>query len=120
MGDTQHDTGIAAGLNHFTRMSRFHCKRFFTQDVLACACCGQHRLVVHRIRQRDVDRIDISVCDQTFQILVNVSDIEFFGECTALLRRAAETGDQFRAGAVDDARRHEIRGDPAQTDDAPA
>ena len=118
--DTQHHAGVAAGGGHRNGFGQVDRQWLLAQHVLAVAGRGEHGCAVQCIGRADVDRIDRGVGGERFRIVVDAGHAVACGELARLQWRAAQAGDQFRAGALCDCRDHPLLDQAAQAHHAPA
>src|SRR6185312_17227070 len=63
--------GCVRGLSHLLRLDRVHAQRLLAQDVLARGEGFERPLPMHRVDQRDVDRVDLRIVEER---LIGFSD----------------------------------------------
>src|SRR5215468_5488790 len=76
--------------------------------------------MMQRVRQSDVDRVDVRVVHQRLEVTVHALHTEALGERAPLGERAAQAGGEPRVRALDHGRGNEIGCDPTETHEAPA
>ena len=90
--DAQQHLRIGAGFHHFPGFCMRHRKRLFAQDVFSGASGREHRRMVHDVRKRDVDDVDVRVGEEVRQIRMLPRHVELICERRGFLRAAAQAG----------------------------
>src|SRR5215467_1581033 len=76
--------------------------------------------MMQRVRQGDVDRVNVWVVHQRLDVAMNVLHAEALGERAPLGERAAHAGSEPRARTLDHSRGDEIGCGPTEPHEAPA
>ena len=114
-----HDAGALAGVDHGAGILDDERERLFAEHVLARPRGGESLGLVHLVRSRNVDRLDLRIGKERFEGGRVPRDAVLLRIARAALRIARQHGDEFPVRLTQGVD-HVFAGDSARSDQSPA